>query len=209
MTTLIGHPTYTKRSGYSFEHGRWVYRCGEIHCYYSTVVSGPTPESGTEHNCPVGNGTTRVSWSVYGPSLLEKTWAELDTVTAKLMEGERSEENIGYARGLAFTLSLFMMPHFTTPADISREAGKRYKMKVVDPEYCTPGLAARRYEAPPGDHKLDRGGAQRASVVNKPKPAHPTLTAEQIQSIKNARGVIDDKDLAAMYKCTVQFIQGL
>jgi hypothetical protein len=114
----------------------------------------------------------------------------------------------GYAQGLAFTLSLFMAPHLTTPQDVAREAKRRYENKN-NPEYCTPGLAERKYEPPPGDHKLSRQSEQRAKVMaSKPKVTH-NLTDEQINMIKSAAGMFSPEDLAGMYDVSVTVIKSL
>lgn len=144
----------------------------------------------------------------YGPSLLEQTWTELDFYTARIIEDGQKEYDKGYARGLAKTLSLFMVPHFTTPDAIVKEAKKRYDMKKAGEEYCTPGLAERKYEPPPGDHKLSRIPAEKAKL-SKPKAAEPALSAEQIAGIKNALGMFSAKELADMYKVSVATIESL
>jgi hypothetical protein len=197
-----------RKLGYADEYGRTVYRCPEPNCYYARQV--PRAELPPAHKCPEMNGTTKVGWMTYGPSLLEKTWAELDAVTARLMNpvlATNKEQDKGYAQGLAFTLSLFMAPHLTTPQDVAREAKRRYENKD-NPEYCTPGLAERRYEPPPGDHKLSRIPAEKAKL-SKPKPAEPALTPEQVAGIKNALGMFTAQELADMYKVSVATIESL
>lgn len=195
--------------GFADEYGRSVYRCPEPMCYYARQV--PRTEQPPQHNCPEMNGTTKVGWTVYGPSLLEKCWAELDRVTARLIDpilaGDK-EQDKGYAQGLAFTLSLFMAPHLTTSQDIAREAKRRYENKD-NPEYCTPGLAERKYEPPPGDHKLSRQTEHRAKVMaTKPKVSH-TLTEQQISMIKAGAEMFSAEDLAPMYGVSVAVIQSL
>lgn len=197
--------------GYADEYGRTVYRCPEQDCYYARQV--PRADLPPEHKCPEMNGTTKVGWTVYGPSLLEKCWAELDSVIDEIMAADHTEPSVqvtkGYARGLAYTLSLFMAPHLTTPADVSKEAKKRWNARQVgDTEYCTPGLAARKYEPPPGDHKLSRQTEQRAKMSN-PKPPSHNLTDEQINMIKAAAGMFSPEDLAGMYDTTVAVIKSV
>jgi hypothetical protein len=197
-----------RKLGYADEYGRTVYRCPEPNCYYARQV--PRAELPPAHKCPEMNGTTKVGWMTYGPSLLEKTWAELDAVTARLMNpvlATNKEQDKGYAQGLAFTLSLFMAPHLTTPEDVAREAKRRWENRN-NPEYCTPGLAERRYEPPPGDHKLSRIPAEKAKL-SKPKPAEPALTPEQVAGIKNALGMFTAQELADMYKVSVATIESL
>lgn len=181
----------------------WILRCRGRGCYYAVTVASEEAGHREEknHKCP-RTGQTRIAWTVYGPSLLEKTWAELDRITALLFNGEKSEENIGYARGLAFTLSLFMVPHFTTPADIAREASKRYKMKAVDETYETPGLGTRKYEPPPGDFKTDRNGAERAKVMAT-KPKGKQLSDTEEAAIKHAAVMFSPEELAKTYGITV------
>lgn len=185
--------------GFSYEWNHWVYRCPEKYCYYGRQVK--EENANVSHRCPASNGSTKVAWVTYGPSLLEKTWAELDRITGLLVEGERSEEGIGYARGLAFTLSLFMMPHFTTPADIACEAKKRYKMKLVNEEYETPGLGTRKYEAPPADFKTEKQSPERAKVMSKSKGKQLSDTEEA--AIKNAAIMFSVEELAKTYGISV------
>lgn len=199
-----------RKLGYADEYGRTVYRCPEPDCYYARQV--PLKDEPPEHKCPEMNGTTRVGWTVYGPSLLEKTWAELDRVTKEIMEQVHQPAEVGsqrgYAQGLAFTLSLFMAPHLTTPQDVAREAKRRYENRN-NPEYCTPGLAERKYEPPPGDHKLSRQTEQRAKVSAAPKQPQHKLTDEQITMIKSAASMFSPEDLAGMYEVPVTVIKSL
>lgn len=199
---MIIQPVLPK--GFSEEHkNRLVFRCSQQYCFYAVSVKERIIP---QHNCPQINGRTKVSWMSYGPSLLEQTWAELDQVTARLMTSpnNRLVDDRGYAQGLAFTLSLFMVPHFTSPTDISREAKKRYQMKQTGEEYCTPGLVERKYEPPPGDHKLSRISEEKAKAM-RPK-SQPKLTQAEIDSIKNAAGMFSSEELAKVYKITVAVV---
>lgn len=197
----------TRSRGIAREWDHLVYRCPEPHCYFAREIKEPIAP---EHKCPQGNGTTKVGWTVYGPSLLEKTWFELDVVTHRLMTKTSLETDRGYAQGLAFTLALFMAPHLTTPNDVAREAKKRWEMKQAGEEYTTPGLGERRYEPPPGDHKLSRQTEQRAKVSAAPKPKRVTwLTDEQVEMVKAAAGMFSAADLAGMYEVPVEVIESL
>lgn len=181
----------------------WRFSCAVEECFMA--VGCATEEIANEfklkHTCPKPNGYTRIGWSVYGPSLLEKTWAELDEVTARLMAGDPTDTDKGYARGLAFTLSLFMVPHFTTPGDIAREAKRRHQEKLAgNEEYCTAGLAYRKYEAPPTDHKLDTRGEM---PTKRAAPKGKQLGDTELAAIKNAAAMFSVEELAKVYGITV------
>lgn len=204
--------------GYSFEYKRWVYRCPADMCFYARSVEHEGAD--IQHRCPQGNGPTKVAWVSYGPTLLQKTWDELDSVMNEIMAADHAEPSVqvtkGYARGLAFTLSLFMVPHFTTPADVSREAKKRWDMRQAGTDYETPGLGSRTYEPPPGDNKYSTVSKVRRELKTpspEPKPVAPKpevlLTEAQIVAIKNARVMFTSEELAQMYGTTAKFIESL
>lgn len=147
---------------------------------------------------------------MYGPSLLEKTWNELDAITARIIAGSATEADKGYARGLAFTLSLFMAPHLTTSQDVAREAKKRHDMKAAGEDYETPGLGSRIYEPPPGNNKYSTDAPEKQKIkASKPQPPTPNLTPEQIVAINNAKTFFTSEELAEMYKTTPAFIESL
>lgn len=141
---------------------KFLTTCLQPNCQFQ--VTDRTEASGLRgieiHSCPYYVGKVKVSWVSHGPTLLQQLWDEADSKYAefrplKAGEGHASEVAIlqGQLRGLAFALSLFMQPHLTSVADVSREVAKRYQMKQAGEEYETPGLGSRIYEPPPGDHK--------------------------------------------------------
>jgi hypothetical protein len=144
----------------------------------------------------------------YGPTLLQQYWDELDRVVALLMQNKpepsySDEWTKGYARGLAFTLSLLMVPHFRTQDEIIREAIKRKQMLDAGEEYDTPGLGSRRFEPPPGDNKLATSPPKAAPPV-KPTP-RITLTEEDQEEVRNSP--MPAQLLASAYECSIAEIE--
>lgn len=144
-----------------------------------------------------------MSWSGYGPSLLEKTWLEMDRVTEQILDADEPEPNTpehaalaalkGRARGIAYTLSLFMVPHFDTENAIVREAVKRIQMKRAGEIYETAGLFERRYEAPPSNGKIS------TVKITLAKDAQKAICESPIDSVM----------LAKIYKVSVQQIEAI
>lgn len=193
---------------YDEKYEIWRFACAVKECYLSVgcATEAIANDFKLMHTCPKPNGYTRIGWSVYGPSLLEQTWAELDAVTERLLNPSiiPEEHDVGYARGLAFTLSLFMMPHFRTPKDVAREARKRWQMKQAGEEYVSPGLASRRYEAPPDNHKLD---VRSGGVPVKSKSKGKQLSDVELAAIKNAAAMFPHEELAKVYGITVERVK--
>lgn len=110
----------------------YTVRCGSINCWF--VGHGGTSEDAQftldEHKCPTPPARNELPT---GRSTLEKLWDEMDDVTAALIDGEEyngmSVDTLrGYAKGIAFNLSMMTHPYFRTIKDIAKEAGARYKM---------------------------------------------------------------------------------
>ena len=150
----------------------------------------------------------------YGPTLLQQLWAEMDRVTTRLLLPEvfekqvadaieaghmvqhdlsSREELIARARGIAYALSLFMVPHFKSEDDIVREAAKRVRAKYTEDNsepgtftpYETPGLGSLVYQPPPGDNKYARTESAKPPAP-KVRTIPPHLTPANIRTIKDS-----------------------
>ena len=190
----LARPRVKIREGYS------MFTCEVRGCTLRVLTPGGLY---TDHKCPHAGGETRISWMSYGPSLLQQLWDRMDSVTASIIKGGGTvgEYDKGEARGIAFALSLYMVPHFRTSDDIVREAVKRHKMKAAGEEYETPGLGSRTYEPPPGENKL----ASRPAPAKMKIPDH--LTPDDIQDIKNSAFPIEM--LASTYDTTPPVIKAI
>jgi hypothetical protein len=154
--------------------GRYVVKCSGPHC--TLAVACKTSEEALaledSHTCPHINGVSHYAWSIT-VTLVEELWQKLDEGYARLLrpDGTALEREFvkGRLRGLAEATCIFMKPHFTNPDDIVREVVKR---RQSGPDYETPGLGQRRYEAPPGTVH-----PQRESVTARPEVDQSTLKA--------------------------------
>lgn len=140
-----------------------------------------------------------------GMSIIEQIWTELDMEFDLYMaqpEGKRSDYKKGQMRGMAFTLSLMMIPHFTTVDEIVREVAKRKKMRDTGEAYQTVGLGPRRLEMP----------ADTAPAVKKERKTMPAMsykvnyrvfTQDEIDNIKKnmVNGMFTAQQIADVFKC--------
>jgi hypothetical protein len=187
-----------------------IFKCTVQHCYYHVSVKDQThyDHVQADHGCPNQCGTTTYGGTIT-VSLLTDIWEELDKAVAYLRaepNGSQAEYYKAYASGLSFTLAKFMVPHFRTHEDISREALKRYKMRMDGIAYETPGLAQRKYEIP-AEWKL--------KTVNPDKPERATrstqmvkqLNDKELMGIRNGKGFFDAGTVATMYQVPVATIE--
>lgn len=143
-------------------------------------------------------------------TLISQMWDEMDRVTEPLAQGQGSEYDKGYARGVAAMLALFMVPHFTTPDEIVREAVKRYKAKAANEEYETPGLGSRNMEPPPGSaSKYVQPGAAKPAAAKAPKTTAIKLSQDDINGIKAAGAMFSPEQLSGVYKVPVDTIRSI
>jgi hypothetical protein len=145
-------------------------RCPVRYCYYA--VCATTEEQARQklrdHKCPYSGGTTKIGWSMT-KTLVEKVWDRADELYAQLqdfkerfVDAETSPRVFCPVRGgvkeLCWTLSIFMVPHFTTPKEVADELARRYDAKKNgDTDYQTAGLGELRYSPPPGTPYKYRG----------------------------------------------------
>lgn len=162
------------------------------------------------HPCPSGADIT------YGASMtqsiLQKAWAELDELTAKLKSSEKTDPQYEYykgrAMGVATVLALFMPPHFTTTEEISREALKRWQAATADPpvEHETPGLGALRYTFP-SDQKYKTAEARAAEAKQRQVKGTETVDEETRTAIKRVYGVFEAHQVADLYKLSIKTVE--
>ena len=138
-------------------------------------------------------------------TLIGQMWDELDRVTEPLAQGQGTDYDKGYARGVAAMLAMFMVPHFTTADEIVREAVKRYKAKAAGEEYETPGLGSRRMEPPPGSESKYKVPATAKPYTRK---VEVKLGEQQQKAIKFAKesGMFTVEVLAKTYGVSVAVI---
>lgn len=143
-----------------------------------------------------------------GPSLVEALWTELDASYHKFnndntITSEEVTRLKGYMRGIAWSLCVFMKPHFMTADSIVEECHRRY-LHSLDPEstYCTPGLGVRRAEFPEGSKYSKTNIA--------PTVLKHDLDESTIAKIKGALAAgIGVDDLARMYDVKPDIIKSL
>lgn len=146
------------------------------------------------------------------PTLVEQLWIEVDACYKKLMNdntmtADQTTALKGYMRGIAWTLSKFMRPYFTSANAIVGEVQKRHTMRTAGEAYETPGLGSRMTEAIPGSN------SKYTDVHTAPAPVNGTskFSEEQIRKIKNARdrSGLPIEAVAQSYKITVKELQSL
>ncbi len=110
------------------------------------------------HAC---NTTTKGGIVTKGKSIIEQTWEKIDSrvdeimaLNAKVRELDEAKapdmkgyiDRLAFAKGaatgLAEVLALMTVPHFRTPAEISTEAGERWKARQAGVPHVTPGLGS-------------------------------------------------------------------
>lgn len=133
------------------------------------------------------NGEKRVTLQMTaGPTLLQRTWDLLDAEVDLIFDpsGEYIEYHKNRARAIAEVLAMFMVPHFASADEISKEAMKRRKAREAgDTEYETAGLGSRRYE-PPAAAILERAREQGRNAPAKTKTRAPRTPRTQPPSGK-------------------------
>jgi hypothetical protein len=196
---------------------QFTVRCGHEECWF--VGHGATKPDAQitldEHKCPTPPHRNELPT---GRSTLQKMWDELDAATDALMGGASYNEFIGdqlkgYARGLAFTLSMFSHPYFRTMDEIVREALERRKMRNgTIPFRETPGY---KYNPLPDQRVV---GIVKTEPTTQRVPAKKTaprvapLTPGQINQIKTAKatGMFEDpNDIALICRVTVEQVKAV
>lgn len=216
---------------------QYTSRCGSSRCWFvgNAATSGDAKTLLDEHECPT---PPRRNELPTGYSTLEKLWDELDEVTWAICEGEsymvgkqqmQSTALQGYARGIAFALSMMTHPYFRTMDDVVREARDRYRIRKGTLEYRpTPGYRFNpSFSPPPNPPEGIREpwmGATAAYTPKRPtqkvrgraasKPAAVDLRnidSAKANQIKTARalGMFTDEELAQQYEITVDAVKAL
>lgn len=196
------------KKGFSKEWNHFVYRCPEQDCYLALEVKeiGLIPP----HTCPQINGKTRITFPVDGPTLVEQMWQELDSVTKNLMEKTGDEHSVGYAKGLAWTVSLFMTQLYPTPKDVSREAVVRYKARQAGESYQSAGLGHRRHEwkiYAESSHAKHEASKSEKQTVPKKQNGFKQLTDTETAGIKAAVEMFTPDQLANVYKIPIEQVK--
>jgi len=195
---------------------QYTVRCGSPECWF--VGHGGTSVDAQfvldEHKCPTPPVRNELPT---GRSTLEKLWDEMDDVTTALIDGTDYNGMVdatlkGYARGIAFNLSMVTHPYFRTIREISREAGARYKMsKGTIPWRPTPSYNYNPMPAPfTGNVVRTTPAVKRAPTKRTPgKPAAVKLADGMVQAIKSghAAGMFTLEELASMYSATVDQVK--
>src|SRR5580765_3733800 len=159
---------------YRLSDKMYVVKCDAPYCTLAMACRTSDEASAlqTSHQCPHIKGESHYSWSVT-VTLVEELWALMDEGYKRMLTGEGTEkekaEAKGRLRGLAEATCIFMKPFFTHPDQIVREVVDRHNK---GPEYETPGLGQRKFEAPPGTVH-----PQRESVTARPAVDDATLEA--------------------------------
>lgn len=233
----VGMTVSRARIGEVLREG-YTIRCGHRECWF---VGHSTDEAGanrllSEHTCPTPPARNELP---SGYSTIEKLWDELDMATMAIMEGnaiQLGDQHVdgmqlrGYARGLAFALSMMCHPHFKTQNDIVREAAKRYKIRKGQIPYePTPTYRFNPLPAPssppPGQRAAYHGATKAASpaTVARTKPRGTLSKAAQAAAArvdltnvtpelrtKIMNGTMtgfSHEDLAEMFNLTVETVR--
>lgn len=224
-------------------HTQQTVRCSHKSCWWvgnaattqdaQTMLDDHQSSRGTCPQAPARNELPS------GYSILEKLWDELDDVTWAIMNetsynsgGVELHNNLlrGYARGIAFTLSMMCHPHYRTIREVVIEATKRYKIrKGLIPFEPTPGYRFNPVpppEPPVGEKQVYHG--KTVEAVSRPGRTTAaarrqmkkdlagtadlaklsTVQANQIR-VAYAGGMFSSEELAAMYKVHIDTINTL
>lgn len=187
---------------------QYTVRCGNRNCWYVGHAATSEDSNTMLHDhqtargeCPKAPARNELP---SGYSTIEKLWDELDDVTrailekrpwgtgAVVMEGEMLK---GYARGIAFTLSMMTHPYFRTVREITQEAVKRYKIyKGEIPFEPTPSY---RFEPRPSAPVAPPVG-EKAAYHGATVPARPVTRTTRASRTAQRKALEPSKDLAKL-----------
>lgn len=176
----------------------WIAACDERFCYY--IVSARDEEQAVvaldSHKCPFHGRTDTIP----DRGKMAAMWRELDSAVDGLMLAKAGNppalDKVEYFRGRAHGLStcLYMilgLPYFTEQADITREAMRRYKMRIGEIAWeptVADGYDPLRDGATPNwaavVNELRRKGSASRQGINPP----PNLAPRQPRSPKRRTG---------------------
>lgn len=159
----------------------------------------------TDIALPEGAGETEYTPPNQGKSIAEKIWDRLDLVVAEILAAKKANSSCVLAtiraEELAWVLVLVCQPYYADTEAVSREAGKRAKMKEGSIAWVrTPGY---RYNPPPAGSNVVTvspghirvGGTKVAAKVTAAIPA--TKKKDLIAALKMG---LDVKSLASVYE---------
>lgn len=193
---------------------RYLYQCSEPGCWYRLLLE---EFESWAHKCPHG-GDTHYGLSVT-MSLVSQCWEDLDELMDQLMipagkvENPKLGQSIwrstddhikyervkGQARGMAVLLARFMVPFFSTPDDIAKEAKRRWEARQRGEDYETPGLGSRKFEFPSDDKYKGRTPVATLGTRKSAGARWKTPTREAVS--KDAElpfGKLSERDRAAI-----------
>lgn len=195
---------------------QYTIRCGANNCWFVGHATNK-PDARTlldEHKCPHPPYRNELPT---GYSILEKCWDELDDATAALIEGREyngmsGPDLKGFAKGIAFMLTMMAHPHFKTIAEIAAEAKARYQMqRDIIPYRPTPSY---RYNPLPQPSAPNLGRTEPAVKRTTTKSSRGRVTSVQLSSDKiaaikaaSASGMFSPDDIAKMYGVTAHDIR--
>lgn len=209
MATYLRNPEATLVTQREIDANPYLFKCEVLGCHYSVCIK--TFEEGEQqhftHQCP-----RRGPNVLAGKSILEQAWNQLDHAVEQIVSMQKNPdlktslaEVKSAARGKAEIIALFMVPHFRTADDVSREAMRRYKLKQAGEEVITPGIGMGRMIMP----QTARTHAKPVSSPPAEKPKH-NLSDQEVKAIKKAAGDGIPMDmLAQMFKVSVAVIRSL
>jgi hypothetical protein len=217
---------------------RTLYECPEVGCWYRLALE---EFESNEHKCPHG-GDTHYGLSVT-MSLVSQCWEDLDELMDQIMSssgkavnpglGEsiwrstddhiKHERLRGQARGMSVLLARFMVPFFSTPDDIAKEAKRRYDARQRGEVYETPGLGSRKFEFPSDDKYkgITEGSlldSRKASPARKRSLARASvspdaglpfgkLTEKEREAILRVKDLMTEDELASIYNTNTGMIR--
>lgn len=205
-------------------------RCPKKHCYYAVCADDEASahEKLRTHKCP-RSGETKIGWSMT-KTLVQQVWDRADAHYAKLqdfkenmVDEETSPRRYCTVKGalneLCWTLSIFMVPHFTSAKEVGEELRRRYDAKQAGEDYETPGLGALRYSPPPGSESKYGRTTEPApkparitgpDTLAKPKPTGHKWKHADWEAVRATKGSAFTADqLAKMYKCKPEDIEAV
>lgn len=197
---------------------QYTVRCGAINCWF--VGHGPTQVDAQvvldEHSCPT---PPRRNELPSGRSTLEKCWDELDDATAALLEkreynGLSGDELKGYAKGLAFMLTMMTHPYYKSIKAIAAEAVARYKMqRDLIPFRPTPSYRYNPLPQPTAPNLGETRPAVKrtATKAQRGKVTTPQLASDKVAAVRAAAasGMFSHEDIATMYSVSVDQVRAL
>lgn len=152
----------------------------------------------TDLTLPEGAGEIEYTPPNQGKSLAEKVWDRLDEVVQEILAAKRVNTSCVLAtvraEELAWTLVLMCQPYYADTEAVSREAGRRAKMKEGSIAWVrTPGY---RYNPDPNPKAVQAAPRPAAKGTVAAYSITPTKKKDLIAALKMG---LDVKSLASVY----------